>query len=111
MLLMIKKKRDYETLLGKFGKNEALNEVLVIQLYLTLWPPRLVCQAPPSMEFSRQEYWNGFPFSSIEDLLYPGTELGSATLQADSLLSESPGKRGIIIGAQPRSMPLIYSDN
>ena len=41
---MIKKKeRDYVTLLGKFFKNEALNEVLVIQLYLTPWPPRLAC--------------------------------------------------------------------
>ena len=25
-------------------------------------PWTVVCQAPPSMEFSRQEYWSGVPF-------------------------------------------------
>jgi len=32
------------------------------------------CQAPLSMEFSRQEYWNGLQFPSPEDLLDPGIE-------------------------------------
>ena len=36
-------------------------------------------QAPLSMEFSRQEYWSGLPFSSPEDLPDPGTEPGSLT--------------------------------
>ena len=31
-------------------------------------------QAPLSMEFSRQEYWSGFPFSSPGDLFHPGIE-------------------------------------
>ena len=36
---------------------------LVAQLCPTLATPWTVaCQAPPSMGFSRQEYWNGFPF-------------------------------------------------
>ena len=39
------------------------------------------------MEFSRQEYWSGLPFPSPGDLSDPGIEL-----QADSLLSELPGK-------------------
>ena len=43
-------------------------------------------------EFSRQEYWNGLPFPSPEDLLNPGIEPGSPVLQADSLLSEPPWK-------------------
>ena len=43
-------------------------------------------------EFSRQEYWNGLPFPSPEDLLNPGIEPGSPALQADSLLSEPPRK-------------------
>ena len=42
------------------------------------------------MEFSRQEYWNGLPFLSPEDLPYSGTEPRSPALQADSLPSESP---------------------
>ena len=45
-----------------------------------------------SMEFSRQEYWSGWPFSSPGDLPNPGIEPRSVTLQADSLLSEPQGK-------------------
>ena len=53
-------------------------------------------QAPLSTEFSRQEYWSGLPFPSPEDLLHPGIEPGSLSLQADSLPSEPPGKpRGL----------------
>ena len=49
-------------------------------------------QAPPSMGFSRQEYWSGVPFLSPGDLSNPGIEAGSPTLQADALPSEPPGK-------------------
>ena len=31
-------------------------------------------QAPTSMKFSRQEYWNGLPFPSQGDLPNPGIE-------------------------------------
>ena len=34
-------------------------------------------QAPPSMGFSRQEYWSGVPFPSPGDLPNPGIEPGS----------------------------------
>ena len=38
--------------------------------------PRMVaCQAPLSLGFSRQEYWNVSPFSPPRDLLDPGIEL------------------------------------
>ena len=50
-----------------------------------------------SMEFSRQEYWNGLLFPSPEDLPYSGIEPGSPALQADSLLSELPGKQCIYV--------------
>ena len=33
-----------------------------IRLFATPWT--ITCQAPLSMEFSRQEYWSGFPFPS-----------------------------------------------
>ena len=49
-------------------------------------------QAPPSMGFSRQEYWSGLPFSSPGDLSNPGIKSWSLTLQADSFPSEPPGK-------------------
>ena len=42
-------------------------------------------QAPPFMEFSRQEYWSGLPFPSPRDLPNPGIELGSPALQGDAL--------------------------
>ena len=45
-----------------------------------------------SMGFSRQEYWTGLPFPSPGDLPNPGIEPQSPALQADSLLSEPPGK-------------------
>ena len=44
------------------------------------------------MEFSRQEYWSGFPFPLPGDLPDPGIEPGSPALQADDLPSEPPGK-------------------
>ena len=47
---------------------------------------------PLSMEFSRQEYWSGLPFSSPGDLPDPGIEPGSPALQVDSLLTELSGK-------------------
>ena len=49
-------------------------------------------QAPLSMEFSRQEYWSGLPFPSPGDFPNTGIKPGSSALQADSLLSEPPGK-------------------
>ena len=47
---------------------------------------------PLSMEFSRQEYWSGLPFPTPEYLPSSRIELRSSALQADSLLSEPPGK-------------------
>ena len=49
-------------------------------------------QAPLSMGFSRQEYWSGLLLSSPEHLPNPTVKPGSPILQADSLLTESPGK-------------------
>ena len=46
------------------------------------------------MEVSRQEYWSGLPLPSSRDLLHSGIKPGSPPLQADSLLSEPPGKPG-----------------
>jgi len=54
--------------------------------------------APLSMEFSRQEYWSGLPLPSPRDLPNPGIKRGSPALQAESLLSEPPGKPIYIAG-------------
>ena len=45
--------------------SNGLNVVSITKSCLTLATPWTVaCQGPPSMGFSRQEYWNGLPFSS-----------------------------------------------
>ena len=61
-----------------------------VRLFATPWS--VARQAPPSMGFSRQEYWSGLPFPSPGDLPDPGIEPGSPALQADALLSDPPGK-------------------
>ena len=61
-----------------------------VRLFATPWT--VAYQAPPSMGFSRQEYWNGLPFPSPGDLPNSGIELGSPTFQVDTLTSEPPGK-------------------
>ena len=66
--------------------------VIVTQLCLFSTLRTVACQAPPSMEFSRQEYWGGLPFPSPEDLPNLGIEPRSPALQAESLLSKPPGK-------------------
>ena len=44
-----------------------------------------------SVDFSRQEYWRGLPFSFPGDLPDPGIKPRSPSLQADSLSSEPQG--------------------
>ena len=61
-----------------------------VLLFATSWT--VACQAPLSMEFSRQEYWSGLPFPSPRDLPDPGIKPGSPTFLADSILSEPPEK-------------------
>ena len=71
-----------------------------VRLFATPWTAAY--QAPPSMGFSRQEYWSGVPFPSPGDLPYPGIELGSPAFQADTLTSEPPGKyMDIVIFIRP----------
>ena len=55
-------------------------------------PWTVAYQGPPSMGFSRQEYWSGVPFPPPRDLPDPGIKPRSPTLQADALPSEPPGK-------------------
>ena len=66
-----------------------ISQLSCVWLFVTLWV--IACQAPLSIEFSRQAYWSGLPFSSLEDLPSLGIEPGSPALQADSLPSELQG--------------------
>ena len=60
-----------------------------VRLSATPWT--VAHQAPPSMEFFRQEYWSGLPLPSPGDLPDPGIEPTSLALEAHSLPSELPG--------------------
>ena len=60
-----------------------------VRLFATPWT--VAHQAPPSVEFSRQEYWSGLPFPSPGDLPNPGIKCRSPALQADALPSVPPG--------------------
>jgi len=59
-----------------------------VRLLVTPWT--VAYQAPPSMRFSRQEYWSGLPFPSPGNLPDPGIEPGSPASEADTLTSEPP---------------------
>ena len=61
-----------------------------VRLFATPWT--VAHQAPPSMEFSRQEYWSGLPFPSPGDLPKPGIKPASPALAGGFFTTESPGK-------------------
>ena len=60
-----------------------------VWFFATPWT--VAYQAPPSMEFSKQESWRRLLFPSPGDLPNPVIESRSPALQADSLPSELPG--------------------
>ena len=67
---------------------------LVSQSCPTLCNPMdcVACQAPLSMEFSRQEHWTGFPCLPSGNFPNQGIKSRSPTLQVGSLPSEPPEK-------------------
>ena len=71
--------------LGPCGQK--MKSISRVRLFATPWT--VAHQAPPSMEFSRQEYRSGLPFPSLGDLPDPGIEPASPSLRA---MPEPPGK-------------------
>ena len=89
--------------LGSYNSRKKINERILklliisnvkslshVRLFATPWT--VAYQAPPTMRFSRQEYWSGLPFPSPGDRPNPGIEPRSLSLEADALTSEPPGK-------------------
>ena len=64
----------------------------ISRIWLFVPPWTVACQAPLSMEFSRQEYWSGLPFPSPGDLHDPGIKPTSPALTGRFFTTESPGK-------------------
>ena len=48
-------------------KKERVKLLSCVQLFATPWAA--AHQAPPSMGFSRQEYWSGLPLPSLPDMV------------------------------------------
>ena len=61
-----------------------------VRLFVTPWTG--AHRAPPSMEFSRQEYWSELPLPSPGIFLSRASIHGS-TMRADALPSEPPGNQ------------------
>ena len=59
-----------------------------VWLFVTPWT--IAYQGPPSVGFSRQQYWGGLPFPSPGDLPDLGIEPRSPALRAEALPSEPP---------------------
>ena len=90
------------THLNKIRLNQSINQpmyVLCTQLHLTLCNA-MDCSPPGSlsMEFSRQEYWNGLSFPTSGDLPHPG-------IKPESL--ESPAMAGGLFTTAPLGMPSL----
>ena len=64
--------------------------VSCVRLFVITWT--VACQAPLSMEFSRQEYWSGLPVPLPGHLPDPGIENASLTLAGRFFATEPPGK-------------------
>ena len=62
----------------------------LIQFFATPWT--VVCQAPLSMGFPRQEYWNGLPFPSLVELPDSGIEPLPPALAGRFFTTEPLGK-------------------
>ena len=63
-----------------------LGHVSCVQLFETLWA--VVCQAPPSMGFSRQDYWSGLlcpPSGALPNAGMATVSPVTPALQADPL--------------------------
>ena len=88
-----------------------LSQISHVQTFATLWI--VAHQAPLSMGFSRQQYWNRLPWPPPGDLPNPGIEswsLMSPALQVDSLLLSHHGSPNysypclmFAVPAQPRN--------
>ena len=66
-------------------------------------PWTVACQAPLSIGFTKQEYWNGLPFPPAGDLPDPGIELESpksVVLAGGFFTTEPPEKDRQIIGGR-----------
>ena len=81
---------------GNLPKGRIQSNVLCSHVQLFETHMYWACQAPLSMGLSRQECWNGLPFSSPRGLPNSGIEPSSSELKADSLPYEQLSDKIIV---------------
>ena len=84
--------QNHNEILPHTSQNACIQSQSLIHVQLFATPWTVAHQAPLSTGLFRQEYWSGLSFSSPGDLTNPGIEPAFPALQADSLLTEPPGK-------------------
>ena len=73
-----------------------------VRLFVTPW---LLCP----WGFSRPEYWSGLPCPPPGDLPNPGIDPRSPAFQANSFLSESPGKPKLVVKVKSLSRVRLFA--
>ena len=76
-----------------------LSRLSYVRLFLTLWI--VACQAPPSMGFSREEYWSGLPCP-------PPGNLPDSGIEPLSLMSPALAGRFFTTSATWEALELSY---
>ena len=61
-----------------------------VRLFMTLWT--VACQAPLSVEYSRQEYWSGLACPSPGDFPNPRDQTQVSYIAGSFFNTEPPGK-------------------
>ena len=83
---------------GRFKREGTYVCTVLYSVASVVIPSTIAHQAPPSVGFSRQEYWSGLPFpppGDLPDLGIEPTAPASLALQADSLLLSHQGSPDI----------------
>ena len=64
--MCLQTKKYYKSIANQISsKDQTVKSLSCVQLFVTQWT--VTCQAPPSLGFSRQEYWSVLPFPSPKD--------------------------------------------
>ena len=81
-----------------------------LQLYLTLWDLwSIACQAPLSIGFSRQEYWDGLPCPPPGSLPNPGVKPRSPALTCGFFTTSATWEAWSGRGCQICSLSVAFS--
>ena len=86
---------------GRGGKAFGSNCTVYIHVFVCMCsvmtnPWTMTCQAPLSMGFSKQGYWNRLPFPAPGDLSDPGIKPASPALAGRFVTTMPPGKTCIL---------------